>query len=100
MSAYVLLIRDKSRDAGQLAIYDKLAPSTFQEHPAKFLVFHGTPEVLEGALAEDVMLAVFPSQAEAKSWYRSASYTEARAHRNFGGDFRCLIVEGAEVALT
>jgi len=96
MPAYVILTREKTRDVSELETYNKMAPGAFAGHPAKFLVWHGRHEVLEGAATEDVMLAVFPSFEEAKAWHESAAYQEAAKHRFLGGDFRCILVDGAE----
>ena len=36
----------------------------------------------------------FPTFEEAKAWYNSPAYTEARQHRHLGADYRCFITEG------
>lgn len=40
------------------------------------------------------VLIAFPSVEAAKAWYHSPAYTEARAHRFLGSDYRCFITEG------
>jgi uncharacterized protein (DUF1330 family) len=55
---------------------------------------YGRHEVLEGPPTEGVVILEFPSFDEAKAWYGSAAYSEARAHRLLGADYRCILVEG------
>jgi uncharacterized protein (DUF1330 family) len=95
MATYVILTREKTRDAAELAIYNKMAPGGFVGHDATFLVVHGRHEVLEGPATEDVMMVSFPSFEAAKAWHESPAYREACEHRFRGGDFRCIVVEGA-----
>ena len=49
---------------------------------------------LEGPEAEGVVIIEFPSLAEAKAWYDSPAYREAREHRFRGADYRAILVEG------
>ena len=51
-------------------------------------------EVLEGPEVEGVVIISFPSFKEAKAWYDSPAYREAREHRFRGADYRAVIVEG------
>lgn len=95
MPAYVILTREKTRNSAELDIYNEMAPAAFAGHPATFLVWHGRHEVLEGPATEDVLLAVFPTFEAAKEWHSSTAYQEACRHRFLGGDFRCILVEGA-----
>ena len=41
-----------------------------------------------------MVIASFPSFEEAKAWYESPAYREAREHRFRGADYRAVIVEG------
>ena len=43
---------------------------------------------------EGVVIASFPTFEEAKAWYESPAYNEAREHRFRGAEYRGLIVEG------
>jgi len=57
MAAYAVIIREKTRNAAKLEEYKKIAPSSFEKHPATFLAIHGRSEVLEG-----------PSARRSSSW--------------------------------
>ncbi len=43
---------------------------------------------------EGVVILQFPTFEEAKAWYDSPAYREAREHRFAGADYRAVIVEG------
>ena len=73
MPAYVVITREKTRDAAQLDKYKQLAPATFKEHPVVVRAMHGRHEVMEGAAIENIVILEFPSYEEAEAWYRSFS---------------------------
>jgi uncharacterized protein (DUF1330 family) len=43
---------------------------------------------------EGVVIVEFPSFEQAKAWYESPAYRDAREYRFRGADYRALIVEG------
>ena len=94
MPAFVIVTHEKTRNAGALDEYKKLAPESFAEHPAKFHVIHGRHEVLEGPATEGIILLEFPSYEEAKSWYHSPAYQAASVHRHQGADYRFILADG------
>ncbi len=94
MPAYAVVIREKTRNPAKLDEYGKLAPATFEKHPAKFLAIHGRSEVLEGPKSEDIIILEFPSYEAARAWYYSSEYQAACTHRFQSGDYRCIITEG------
>ena len=55
---------------------------------------YGRQEVLEGAAVEGVVILEFPTFAEARAYFDSPAYQEAREHRFKGADYRAVIVEG------
>jgi uncharacterized protein (DUF1330 family) len=55
---------------------------------------YGRQEVLEGPEVEGVVILSFPSFEEAKAWYDSPAYREARKHRFQGADYSAVLVEG------
>jgi uncharacterized protein (DUF1330 family) len=77
-------------------IYTPLAGASLAGHPIKVLAAYGEQEVLEGKPAEGVVIVEFPTFAEAKAWYDSPAYREAREHRFKGADYRAIIVEGVQ----
>jgi uncharacterized protein (DUF1330 family) len=94
MAAYMIFTREKTRDAEHLAAYSKKAGPTLAGHPAKALVAYGNYEVLEGSAIEGAVVLEFPTMEDAKTWYNSPAYKEARETRFKGADYRCVLVQG------
>jgi uncharacterized protein (DUF1330 family) len=94
MPAYAVFIRERVRDAAEMATYGKLAAASMAGHPVKPLVVYGANETLEGAPIEGAVIVEFPDIAAAKAWYNSPAYVEARAHRFAGADYRVFFTEG------
>jgi len=94
MAAYMIFTREKTRDGEQLAAYSKRAGGTLAGHKVKPLVAYGNYEVMEGAAIEGAVVLEFPTMEEAKAWYNSAAYVEAREIRFKGADYRCVLVQG------
>ena len=64
MAAYVVITRERTRNAAPMEQYKQLAPASFHEHPAIFRAIHGRHEVLEGPAAEEIIILEFPSYEE------------------------------------
>ncbi|HBO44640.1 MAG TPA: DUF1330 domain-containing protein [Planctomycetaceae bacterium] len=94
MAAYAIFIRESTRDASELDAYSQRAGGTLAGHPVSVLAAYGRHEVLEGPEVEGVVILEFPTIDEAKAWYDSPAYREAREHRFKGADYRAVIVEG------
>lgn len=94
MTAYVIFIKDGVKDPDEMAIYAEKAGAARGDHPLTPLVFYGDITTLEGPEAEGAVVLAFPDMAAARAWYDSPAYTEARAHRLKGGNYRVLLVEG------
>jgi len=94
MAAYVVITRERTRNAAQMEQYKQVAPASFHQHPAIFRAIHGRHEVLEGPAAEEIIILEFPSYEEAKAWYQSPEYRAASEHRFKAGDYRFIITEG------
>jgi len=69
MPAYVIFIREKTRDADQLDRYKEKAQPVFANHPVTFRAYNGRHEILEGPNAEGVLILEFPSFDAARAWY-------------------------------
>ena len=93
-AAYVVFIRERTRDAAELKTYSPKAAASLDGHPVTLLAAYGRQEVLEGPEAEGVVIVRFPSFTEAKAWYESPAYRAAREHRFKGADYRAILVEG------
>lgn len=94
MSAFVVMTRDRTTNAEELNNYRSKGPQTLDGRPAKPLAFYGKLEFLDGAPIEAAAILEFPTAKDARDWYESPAYQEARAHRLKGGDYQVFIVEG------
>lgn len=92
--AYVIFTREHTRDATELKTYSQKSPASLAGRTVELLAVYGRQEVLEGSQVEGVVVLRFPSFEEAKTWYDSPEYRDARKHRFVGADYRAVIVEG------
>ncbi|MBU6271965.1 MAG: DUF1330 domain-containing protein [Betaproteobacteria bacterium] len=95
MAAY--LIADvKVTDPEQYKQYQALSPGAIAAAGGEFLVRGGRHEVLEGTWnPHRMVVARFPSFEQARAFYDSALYLEARARRAGATEFfNMVIVEG------
>jgi uncharacterized protein (DUF1330 family) len=90
MAAYVVITR-KDPQPNPNGSVQKLAPASFQQHPATFLDIHGRHEVLEGLAVEEIIILEFPTFDTVKAWYHRPKYQAACEHRFQGGDY-CWII--------
>lgn len=94
MAAYIVFTRDGTIDQKELDTYAPMARASGAGHPIKILAAYGEQEVLEGANVEGVVIAEFPTFEDAKRWYDSPAYREAREHRFKGAKYRAVLVQG------
>ena len=94
MATYIVFTRESTKNQSELDAYTPKAVASLEGHPVKVLAAYGRQEVLEGPEVEGVVIVEFPSFAEAKAWYDSPAYREAREYRFRGADYRAVIVEG------
>lgn len=94
MTAYVIVIRDKTKDAAKLESYN--ASSRAAAAPdLELLAGRGELQVLEGPHPESVVILRFPNTAAARNWYNSNAYQKALTYAKDAVDRRVLLVEGA-----
>lgn len=96
MSAYVVMMRERTTDPQQLALYAEQAPLARAGHAITPLARYGALQVLEGASFEGCLIHRFASVQEAEAWYHSPQYQAAAQHRHLGADYRVFIVEGVD----
>lgn len=94
MSAYVVMMRERTMDQAEMEIYASQALLAREGHPVTPLARYGTLEILEGADFEGCLIHRFPTMEDAKKWYYSPRYQEAMQHRLKGAQYRVFIVEG------
>lgn len=96
MSAYVVMIRQRTLDQKEMDIYAQQALSAREGHPITPLARYGALEVLEGASIEGCLIHQFPTMQDAERWYHSPAYQAAAQHRQKGAEYQVFIVEGIE----
>jgi uncharacterized protein (DUF1330 family) len=94
MPAYAVFIRESTQNQSELDAYTPKAGASMAGHAMTVLAAYGRQEVLEGPPVEGIVIVEFPSIEDAKAWYDSPAYREAREHRFRGARYRAIIVEG------
>ena len=94
MTAYVVVVREKTHDPAEVAAYGPKARAASEGHPMIVRAFRGRHRVLEGPEIESMAILEFPTFEEAERWYDSPAYRQALAHRLRGADYRAVIVDG------
>lgn len=94
MSAYVVMMRERVRDAAEMQVYAGKAALARDGHAITPLAVYGALDVLEGPPVEGVVIHRFASVEAAQRWYHSAAYQDALGHRLKGAVYRVFIVEG------
>lgn len=93
-SAYIFANVDVKHPQ-QYEEYRRLATIAMKAHGAEVCVRGGKVEVLEGEWAPDrLVLLKFPSVEQARKFYDSAEYGEARKAREGIAVMRMVLVEG------
>lgn len=96
MSAYAIFMRERTRDAEELAAYAKLVTPMLAGSGATILAAYGALDALEGSAPEGVVVARFETLAAARAFYDSPEYQAAVKHRHLGADYRSMIIEGVD----
>jgi uncharacterized protein (DUF1330 family) len=87
-------MRERTQNPSELTIYSAKAPAAMEGYTVIPLAVYGRHEVIEGPEVEGAAILQFPTFDQAKAWYDSPAYREAREHRLKGADYRAVIVEG------
>jgi uncharacterized protein (DUF1330 family) len=94
MSAYFVMIREKTTDAASLAEYGPRASLAAQNHPLKPLAIYGALEQREGDAIEGAVIIEFPDMVAARAWYDSPAYQAAVKFRHAGSKSKAFFTEG------
>jgi uncharacterized protein (DUF1330 family) len=94
MAAYIVFTKEREHDAAAMKTYAGKAGGSMAGHAGKPLAYYGAIETLEGPEALGSVIIEFPSVEEARAWYASPAYQEARKDRFQGGDYRVFITQG------
>lgn len=94
MAAYII-VQVRVKDPVRYEDYKALAPPSIAQYGGRYIARGGATETLEGGWnPKRLVLLEFPSMAQAKAWWESPEYAEARALRNATADSEMLLVEG------
>ena len=95
MAAYVIVEMEVT-DAQAIEEYRKLAGVSVTAHGGRFIVRGGKTETLEGAWHPmRLVMLEFPNTDQARAWWSSKQYAEARIIRNRATrNVKMLLVEG------
>jgi uncharacterized protein (DUF1330 family) len=94
MPAYVVVeveVLEKER----YETYKQMVPPTLAAYGGRFIVRGGAAETLEGDWTpKRLVILEFPSLSQAKAWWDSPEYAEAKALRQATARTRMIVVEG------
>ena len=94
MAAYVI-VSIRIKDPVRYEDYKKMVPPSIAAYGGKFVVRGGTVETLEGSWKpERLVMLEFPSTAQARAWWASPEYAEAKQLRQATSDGEMILVEG------
>ena len=94
MAAYII-VSIKVQDPVRYEAYKSMVPSSLSAYGGKFIVRGGKIETLEGGWSpERFVIIEFPSADQAKAWWGSAEYAEAKALRQATSVSEMIVVEG------
>ena len=96
MSAYIV-VEIEVKDLQRYENYKAMVPSSLEAYGGRFLVRGGKVETLEGDWSpKRFVLVEFPSVAEAKAWWDSSEYADAKALRQATATTQMIVVDGVE----
>ena len=100
MAAGYIVVEMKISDPEQYKQYMAAAPAIIAAAGGEYLVRGGKCETLEGGWNPvRIALLKFPSYDQAKAWYESEGYRQARAKRAGSTEFfNMILVEGVPTA--
>ena len=94
MAAYVVVQVDV-KDPSRYEAYKKMVPPSLETFGGRFIVRGGQVHSMEGTWSpRRFVLIEFPSVEQAKAWWASPEYAEAKALRQATAESQLIIVEG------
>jgi uncharacterized protein (DUF1330 family) len=94
MAAYVVVQVDV-KDPLRYEDYKRMVPASLAKYGGRFLVRGGHTETLEGTWEpKRFVLVEFPDVAQARAWWASPEYAEAKALRQATSLTQMILVEG------
>jgi uncharacterized protein (DUF1330 family) len=97
MPAYII-VDIEIHDPETYAAYRELAPPSIATFGGRYLARGGRTEPLEGTWSPSrFVILEFPSTQQARAWWESTDYAEARRLRQESATTQMLLVEGLDV---
>ena len=94
MPAYIV-VEVEVEDPVRYEDYKKMVPPSLAAYGGRFLVRGGKVENLEGDWEpKRLVITEFPSVEQAKAWWNSDEYAEAKALRQATAKSQMIVVEG------
>ncbi len=94
MAAYVVT-EIEVLDVERYETYKRMVPPSLAAYGGRFIVRGGAAETLEGSWSpKRLVILEFPSVAQAKAWWDSPEYAEAKALRQATARTQMIVVEG------
>jgi uncharacterized protein (DUF1330 family) len=94
VAAYVI-VQVEVNDPLRYEDYKKMVPPSIAKFGGRFLVRGGKTHTLEGSWAPKRFVIVeFPSVEQAKAWWASPEYAEAKALRQATAESMMIVAEG------
>ena len=94
MAAYIVVQVDV-KDPARYADYRTMVPPSLAKYGGRFIVRGGKTETLEGDWSPKRFVVVeFPSLEQAKAWWASPEYAEAKALRQATSETQMIVAEG------
>ena len=95
MAAYIVVQVDVT-DPARYERYKAMVPPSLRKYGGRFVVRGAKTETLEGDWTPKRFVVVeFPSLEQAKAWWASPEYAEAKALRQATAETQMIVVEGA-----
>jgi uncharacterized protein (DUF1330 family) len=94
MAAYVV-VEVEVQDTDRYETYKQLVPPSLASYGGRFIVRGGEVETLEGEWRpKRLVILEFPTAEQAKAWWGSEEYAEAKALRQATARSRMIVVAG------
>ena len=94
MSAYVV-VEIEVLDPERYGTYKQLAPHSIAQYGGRYVARGGEVATLEGTWSpKRLVILEFPSVEQAKAWWSSAEYADAKALRQASARTQMIVVAG------
>ena len=74
--------------------YGSMVAAAVDKYGGRYLARGSVPQVLEGGPAHRMLVIEFETMEQARRWYESPEYAEAKAVRQGASNLRLVLIEG------